>query len=408
MSNKELLCKLYKDILKFAGCVTDEKGSIFINLGTDQNIPLTIDGKSVLLPLEDNLKKVDDNILIFHPLAESMLKQESAISVRLRKAINVRLNIVSGLLARHLLNIIGSPDLHKNLQPEQMEIVSKLSNIDSDTVNNFVKKFLTDTETAPDKNFIFIYIKKRAVIKELNAKGVEVDKIYSRGGIVSFPFYEKLKDIPAKKHRVKDIKAYNDVFEYMFTDIQHTDFYNQGSSSRQAPTIAALLKTAVNIASILNDHIDKFKNFIPDYEELMFDLDFYDYFNKENSDELIEKLTISIPPQDDSDGVIAEIIKSNATVKQPVVQEQTKPFNPFDGQRVVVNEPVKTGGKLDWNSVVSTTESVNKSLNKGNFGMQYQPQQGYQNQPTRRQPGMMQNNNSGFLSNGNRSGRYSI
>lgn len=400
MTNKEILCKLYEDILKFAGCEADDKGNILIKMGSDEGIPLTVEGKKVVLPTENNLKSSDENIIIFHPLAESMFRQETPVSVKLRKCINTRLNIVIGLLARHLLNIISSTDLHKNLQPEQMEIMTKLSNIDSDTVDNFIKKFLMDRETPPDKNFIFIYIKKRASIKELDNKDKEVEKIYSRGGIVSFPFYEKLKELPTKKHRVKDLKAYKDVFEYIFSDIHHTDFYNQGSSSRQAPTLIALLKTAVNIASIINDHIEKFKNFIPDSDELYFNLDFYDYFNKDNSDEFLEKLAISVPPQNDSGGVIAEIIKSAKPEQQQDVVKHTQSdntFKPFSNQQQVQPTIVGNDGKLDWNAVVNTNRDVAVKLNNNQFGNQYQPIAGYSpNVPTRRQPGMMQNTNNGW------------
>ena len=412
MTNKELLCKLYKDILKFAGCDTDENGNIFIKMGTDEGIPLTVEGKKVVLPTENNLKSSDENIIIFHPLAESMFRQETPVSIRLRKCINTRLNIVIGLLARHLLNIISSTDLHKNLQPERVEIMTKLSNIDSDTVENFFKKFLMDKETPSDKNFIFIYIKKRATIKELDIKENEVEKIYSRGGIVSFPFYEKLKELPTKKYRVKDLKAYKDVFEYIFTDIHHTDFYNQGSSSRQAPTLVALLKTAVNIASILNEHIEKFKNFIPDEDILTFDLDFYEYFNKDNSEELLEKLAISVPPQNDSGGVIAEVIKS-VKPEQPTIQQpqQDTTYKPFSNQPQPQVQPSAVGsdGRLDWNVVVNTNRDVSTKLHSNQFSNQYQTREGYgYNVPTRRQPGMIQNTTSGWYGGYGNRGRRTV
>lgn len=388
MNNKEILNNVYKGILKFAGCTTDENGAIFVSLGSDESIPLTVDGKRVVLPTENNLKNPDENTIVFHPLAESIFKQESNISLKLRKAINIRLNAVTGLLARSLLTIMSDKDFHKNLEPEQIELVTKLTDIDSKTVETFMKKFLLDKEISPDKNFIFIYIKKKAGIKELNDKGVEEEKIYSRGGIVSFPFYEKLSEHSGKTFRVKDLKAYKDVMEYIFTDIHHTDHYNQGSSSRQSPTLIALLKTAVNIASILNDHIYRFKNFIPDYEDLVFDLDFYDYFNKENSDEILEKLIISVPPQDDSGGVIAELLKtekkSEPIVTQPQKQEGYKPFTLTKQEQP---RTLRTEKGLDWNSVINSNENVARTLNRNPGYGGYQMQSGYQPTASRRQPG---------------------
>ena len=411
MNNKEALCKLYSDILKLGGCVSDEKGNIFINLGTDQNVPLTVDGKRLLLPTEENLKSNDTNTLIFHPLAKSIIKQESPIIIRLRKAINIRLNTVTALLARCFLEIMSSTDKHKNLQPEQLDLVTKLSNIDAKALDVFVKKFISGAGVIPDKNFIFIFIKRRAIIKELNDKGVDVEKIYSRGGIVSFPFYEKLNE-DSDNLRVKDKKAFKDIFEYIFTDINHTDFYNQGSSSRQAPTLLALLKTAVNIASILNDHIEKFKNFIPDYEDLLFDLDFYEFFNRDDSEAILEKLVISVPPQHDSGGIIADTVKSieTKTPEQTKLQPQEERFKNFNNPAQPTNEVVKNNGKLNWDSIVSTNENVARTLNKPMFDNRFQPQVGYQHTQARKQPGVHYNNNSnnsgyfgggGFGSSGN-------
>lgn len=399
MNNKEILNNVYKGILKFAGCTTDENGSIFVSLGSDESIPLTIEGKRVVLPTENNLKNPDENTIVFHPLAESIFKQESDISLRLRKAVNIRLNAVTGLLARNLLTIMSDKEYHKNLEPEQMELVTKLSDIDSNTVDTFMKKFLLDKDISPDKNFIFIYIKKKAGIKELNEKGIEEEKIYSRGGIVSFPFYEKLSEPTNKKLRVKDVKAYKDVMEYIFTDIHHTDHYNQGSSSRQSPTLIALLKTSVNIASILNDHIYRFKNFIPDYEDLVFDLDFYDYFNKENSDEIIEKLIISVPPQDDSRGVIAELLKTEKKIESvPEQLQKQEGYKPFSLQRQEPPKTVRTGKGLDWQSVINSNENVARTLNRNTQYGGYQMRSGYQQFPNRKHPGDTQYGGSSSFS----------
>lgn len=173
MTDKELLCKIYECVLKFAGCETDDNGNIHIRMGdaNSSTLPLTIDGKSVVLPTTENLTKSGDNTIIFHPLAENIYKEERPALVRLRKIINVKLNFVIGVLVQHLLNIVASPELHKDLSPDQLELVTKIRNVDKKTLDAFVKILTQGADTSPDKNFVFIYLKKRAKIIELDSKG---------------------------------------------------------------------------------------------------------------------------------------------------------------------------------------------------------------------------------------------
>lgn len=390
MTDKELLCNIYKSILKFAGCETDDKGNIHIRLGdaNSDTLPLTIEGKSVVLPTTENLTRSNENIIIFHPLAENIYKEERPVLVKLRKIINIKLNFVIGVLIQHLLNIVASPELHKDLSPEQMELVTKIRNVDKKTLDTFVKILTQGAEASPDKNFVFIYLKKRAKIIELNSKGEKEEKIYSRGGIVTFPFYVKLEE-KDKSLRVKDVEAFKSIFEYLFSDIHNTEFYNQGSSSRQAPSLESILKTAMNLGAILNDYVNLFSNFIDDHEQLLFDTDFYEYFKNE---ELIERVTRSVPPQDGSEGVIAEITKSNNQIK-PIVQEDNK-FKPFSNTNIGVIEKPKvtsTGNGLDWNSIVNSNPSIARNAGASFFS----GQNAGQRQPVRPIPGQKYSNNGG-------------
>ena len=402
MTDKELLCNIYKCILKFAGCTTDEKGNILIHAGTadTDTTPLVIEGKSVVLPTQENLTSGRDNIVVFHPLAENIYKEERPVLVKLRSIINVKLNIVIGVLVQHLLNIVASPELHKELTPEQMELVIKVKNVDKKTLDAFVKSLIQGSNTSPDKNFIFIYLKKRAKIVELNSKGEKEEKIYSRGGIVSFPFYTKLEE-KDKNKRIKDTEAFKSVFEYVFADINNTEFYNSGSSSRQAPSLEAILKTAMNLGVILNDHINMFSNFIDGYENLLFDTDFYEYLK---DDELISKIAKAVPPQDGSEGIIKDI--TNSLVQTAPVAQESNVFKPFANSTIKAAEQPKvisTSRGLDWNSLVNSDPTIAR-----NAGVMFTPGMGMQqNGSSRPTPGQRPVNNGNNFNRGYSGGGFS-
>lgn len=394
MSDKELLCTVYKSILKFAGCTTDDKGNIFIHAGTSNNdsIPLVVEGKSVVLPTQDNLTGGRENITIFHPLAENIYKEERPVLAKLRSIINVKLNIIIGVLVQHLLNITASPELHDELTPEQMELIVKVKNIDKKTFEAFVKILTQGASNSPDRTFIFIYLKKRAKIIELNSKGGKEEKIYSRGGIVTFPFYTKLEE-KQKNLRVKDMEGFRSIFEYIFTDINNTEFYNLGSSSRQAPSLEAILKTAMNIGVILNDHINMFSNFIDEHESLLFDTDFYEYLKDED---FIGKMARVIPPQDGSEGIIKDITKGVNNTN--VSMQENVAFKPFSNNNIgVIEQPkvIVTNKGLDWDSLVNSNPNIARNAGVNNSNVGY-----YQNTSSRPIPGQKQtmNNNRSFSS----------
>src|SRR5574343_72877 len=94
---------IYKAILKYSGMEADDNGVISNNI-LGIKTPVSIEEKRLVLPVEIQLKNfIPSEKMIFHPLAENVLRGESMVLSYLRKAINVRINTAIGIIGSSLL-----------------------------------------------------------------------------------------------------------------------------------------------------------------------------------------------------------------------------------------------------------------------------------------------------------------
>lgn len=263
-----MIIDVYRSLLRFAGLSSDEDGFIHLDI-KDKKEPVLVNGLRLVLPTQNQLKNFNPTEkIIFHPLAEDILKPESEVLKKFREIINVRLNTVTGVLSQTLMHILTSPEFHKNLNSEQFGILEISGDSDKTMFQNYVKLLLSNMKGKEDRVFTNIFLKKGGTFE---------GKKYSKVGIVTFPFFANIKTL---KCREKDKKAFEKLMKYMFPIIEEEEGYNFGSSSRVAPNLEAIMGTAVNIAAPLNDLLDTFSEYLEEGEAdmLKFDSDWLEYF----------------------------------------------------------------------------------------------------------------------------------
>lgn len=343
------LTEIYTSILRFAGLDVDDQGYVSM-LYDEKRDPAFIDGLRIVLPLDYHLRNFNPKEkIIFHPLTENILRGESEVITKLKHFINVRLNFTIGIVSQALLNLVASPEFHSKLNPEQAELLTTITDSDDKTVTNFISLMVAGIKTTPERLFTNIYLKRGGTFN---------GKRYSRAGIVTFPFYQNLKEDKIDKIRVKDKETYKQLMEFIFPGLDQMEEYNFGSDSGVAPYLEALMRTSAKLASRLNDILILYKDFIDEGEKVMFDSDWMEAFQDLNS--LTPEIR-KIPVQFGNDGTtnITEEPKVEATqvvqhqVQAPVYQPAQQAYQP-----PAAPELRKSKRGLDFQSILQTNQAV--------------------------------------------------
>lgn len=290
---------IYKNLLEFAGLVVDDD-KIYIE-GKDKLIPIKIDNKQLVLPTNANLKNLNlDEYVIFHPLVEKGFQNASPVLNKLRDHINFRLNMSYYSTCVWLLTILNNPAEQTNLSAPQTDILVQIGHADKKCRDNFIEICKYLTKKGFDNYFINIYQKRHGVIK---------DKKYGRISLVSFQFYNELKnknltlDLPKLKLRDSDYEIYMNLYKVIFPLIED-EGYNKGSDNGLAPWFDSLIKTSVELTLAMNDIITLFKDTIKESDNLIIDM------SKVSELECIDNLSNlirKIPFQKGNDGEITSV-----------------------------------------------------------------------------------------------------
>lgn len=250
---------VYKSILEAAAFSVDGAGYVSINnelfVGTP-NEPATLAGKRLVLPTDEHLRNpAPESKVIFHPLREQAMKGESDVVAKLRSALVVRLNFAIGALMSELLGIAADVSKHKQLSPDQSEMLVAGKDVVEDTQIAFSDLLMRVYDSESNRGFVSIYLKKSGVVR---------DTSYFRVGVVSFPFYEELVKEQDKYFGItltqKTRQSLLKMFEYLIPCIGTAGFYNQGSNSSVAPIMDSLMRAFGRVAAQINDKIELFKN----------------------------------------------------------------------------------------------------------------------------------------------------
>jgi len=354
MSKKIL--DIYTSILSFAGLHADSDGVIYVqpNKNSD-SIQVEINGEPLVLPIHSQFNNPDQKRVYFHPFCENFVRGESEVVQKLREYIAIRFNCVFGITAQYLLSLLGSPEQHKRLDEDQIALLKFISEADDKTAIHWSNLMMKLLKQHLSETYIKLYLKH---------SGTWRGEAYSRLGIVTFPFYQ---DLTADKYdhlRVKDRSAFKKIVEFIFPDIKKSESYNYGTRTRVAPYLDALMSTSAIIAQRLNDITTMYKDFIPNYEDSLFDMEWFAAF--QDLDDLrsdIEKL----PQLVKGNGGRATVSEQNhpiqkveykqdppaptqTTQQQPIYQQAPQPTQAPQYQAPVVRETAD--GKLNFTDML--------------------------------------------------------
>lgn len=386
------LLDLYKSILATCNLRVSNDGYVSLVMGDDTK-PAMIKDKRLVLPTPEHLAKPSKDKIIFHPLTENQLRNESDVLEFLRNTMNIRIGYTFGALGYQLLTLATSHGNHAKLSPDQSEFLSIVKNADEKTLQVFTKLLAAAGVGQSQKSLVSIYLKRSGSVN---------GKKHTRAGIVTFPLYNELIKSPSEcygvKLRVKDYETIKNLMEYMLPGIATPEFYNRGSDCQVAPFLDALMKVVLAVASPLNDLVELFKDYIEDAESLQFESDWVETF--ENLEVMLPEIR-KVPMQAGNEGAVGE--KSSTAQQQALTVPAAPLAPPVPQQPVWMGQPqpqqplpfvpqhippaiVNTGRGLDFGSVIAATPAL--AMQVGGMGSPQQYGQTLGSRPPRWDNGM--------------------
>lgn len=306
----------YKSILSVGSLTSTQDGLISAEID-NAVAPFTVGGKRLVLPTAAHLANPNkDGVVLFHPLSENILRNESEVMARFRSAVNLRINYVIGSLLHELLVLATSPGSHHKLKPDQFELISVFKDADEKTLLTLQSLLRAMPQGNIEKSFVHIFIKKGAMIN---------GKSHRRGAIVSFPLYDELckneTGAFGVKLRKKDHASLKAILECVFPKICEKDVYSKGSHSDTAPTLDALLLAILGLASHINALVDDYTDALEDIADLRYADEWVSALD--NLEQFANEIRL-IPMQSGNEGVVDRAVtQQNPTAASPVQQNPT-------------------------------------------------------------------------------------
>lgn len=264
----EKIQKIYRSILEYSGNEVGEDGLIYQSIDKDRYA--VIGELPLVFPCRVQFDDPNQNKYYFHPFSESYIRGESEVISWLKENIAVRLNWVTAVVGRHLLMLLGSPELHKQLNEEQASLLMMINEADDKTSVNWSNMIPTLIKSNHDSAYVKLYLKKSGTWK---------GSTWSRLCVTTFPFYRDLKEGKYERLRVKDRASFIKVMEFIYPDIGTPEAYNYGTRTKVAPFLDALMQASALVASRLNDILMIYRDYIPEADEMLFNMDWLSYFD---------------------------------------------------------------------------------------------------------------------------------
>lgn len=309
------LLDLYERILNYVGVVVEKNGATSISIA-GRSEPTMLNGKRLMMPTRDVLQSTDKDIVIFHPFQEYVNRGESDVVRKMRRILNVRLNLAVTAVMDGLLRLLESPADHKKLDHQQRELLiavtaGKLKNVNGESVlrAKLATMIAKEFPTVPDSLCCNIFMKKSGTFQ-----GVK----HQRVGIVSFGFYEALER-HASSFNKEQYATLEQLFEFIFPDSKEpsAEAWNGFSDSAECPWLDCLLKTSYNLVSRLRELTNLYSEFMTSPEtgdipsELIFDVSWLDEIDNLKA---YKQEILLIPSQAGNEGTVETAAPANQTL----------------------------------------------------------------------------------------------
>ncbi len=139
----ENLVSFYEDVLALADFKTDENG--FVHLSNTDGDIIKIDGKTLVIPTREQLRSLDNNKEVFHPLTEDTLVKMTKPMMTFTKYVNASLNVKLAELFIGIRNLTHSTAIKNDItkHPELLEFLCNIKGGEaSDKTNGEFLKFI--------------------------------------------------------------------------------------------------------------------------------------------------------------------------------------------------------------------------------------------------------------------------
>jgi hypothetical protein len=350
------LLQLYEALLQTAGFTVSEDGAVSTVL-TGKEEPTLISGKRLVIPTRQQQMVGDfSNRVMFHPMAENIMKGETTAMSRFRTALNMRINLTVAALLGQLAHIASSTELQAKLDHSQTHYITGVDKSDDKTELNIVKLISNMDIADASTNFVRLSIKRSAVLN---------GNKHIRGCIVDFPLLNELKaalesgkyTVQHTKLRKQDVVNAIALLEAILPRANETDedAYSVGVNTTTAPTVEALMLSVYKLVKDLNKVVSLFfEKGTDEYNAFHFRTDWYKHI-KNASDYAIEIRTIpSVTNEDDLTTATGDTV-AEKKAKANKVSAFNKPLKDFD-EPVAATEAVTESTETKESKTMSITE----------------------------------------------------
>lgn len=351
------LLQLYEALLQTAGFTVSEDGAVSTVL-TGKEEPTLISGKRLVIPTRQQQMVGDfSNRVMFHPMAENIMKGETTAMSRFRTALNMRINLTVAALLGQLAHIASSTELQAKLDHSQTHYITGVDKSDDKTELNIVKLISNMDIADASTNFVRLSIKRSAVLN---------GNKHIRGCIVDFPLLNELKaalesgkyTVQHTKLRKQDVVNAIALLEAILPRANETDedAYSVGVNTTTAPTVEALMLSVYKLVKDLNKVVSLFfEKGTDEYNAFHFRTDWYKHI-KNASDYAVEIRTIpSVTNEDDLTTATGDTV-AEKKAKANKVSAFNKPLKDFDEPVAATEAVTESTEPKEESKTMSITE----------------------------------------------------
>lgn len=318
------VAEFYSGVLTAVGFEVLENGDVHINqLGVKK--PMTIDGKLLILPTENNLRQgVGQNRIMFHPACESFIRKESPVQKVLRTAMSLRIKSVTTVLLQFLMDIASDVSKQQTLSPSQSQYLTELAKVGTPTADTYKQLDQVLRKLSDNNKIIRNWVKVDQVLD---------GQKYLRVGMIDFPILAERDNGTNTIFGVKmSPKANKEIIlklvEYIFPNATVPGTYCYGTNDMSAPNLLAILKSYEYVATATNHIVELFREHLAVYPELesgvdslVIPLGWTEYL------EQINKIRALVPKQEGNEGEPIEVpgvVGATMDSTVPTVQPPTQ------------------------------------------------------------------------------------
>src|SRR5690606_16029589 len=122
--------------------------------------PFTVNGKRVVLPTGDNLRKSDKETIVYHPLSENITRGESDMIKAMRDTIMYEMTMKVITLITELARVAATPSEHKRLDGPSGKYLQQVQDLDERVYLFLRDKLLMRVGPEPENRLVSISLSK--------------------------------------------------------------------------------------------------------------------------------------------------------------------------------------------------------------------------------------------------------